>query len=117
VLEDGTGLFGWASTGLARDEEPAARVHELFALYLDPQRVGEGHGRRLMTHCLSDATQRGFGEIVLWVIEGNEPARRFYAAAGFDLDEDTEPQPYRDTGTLQVRLKRSLSEPVPFMTG
>lgn len=108
VLEDSEGLIGWASAGPARDEDADSGVAEVFAIYLDPARVGQGHGRRLMEHCFDVARGEGYRSIVLWVLAGNARADRFYRAAGFLPDESREPEPFRDTGATKLRLLRAL---------
>lgn len=111
LLEEGGRLVGWAAAGPARDEDLGQDVHELYAIYLEPDCVGRGYGRKLMQHCLDDAVERGFGEMVMWVLTGNERAQRFYAAAGFDRDARVEATPFRDTGAHKLRMVRSLIEP------
>ena len=59
VLVEEDEIIGWAATGPARDDDLDQSSHELLAIYLDPDRVGEGHGRALMKHSLGDAARRG----------------------------------------------------------
>lgn len=116
VLEEDGVICGWASTGPCRDEDlrapegagPGGVVLELYAIYLDPDLVGRGYGRALMTHCLAEARAAGHQEMVMWVLTGNERARRFYAAAGFRPDPRVEPAPFHDTGATKLRLRRDL---------
>lgn len=58
---------------IARD---GSRIH---ALYVHPARRGEGLGRILLDEA-KDARSR----LELWVLAQNMPARRFYAAQGFE---------------------------------
>ncbi|MDO4294465.1 MAG: GNAT family N-acetyltransferase, partial [Eubacteriales bacterium] len=51
-------------------------------LYVDPFFQGEGVGGRLLEHCLEIARREAAGS-VLWVLEKNERARRFYEHRGF----------------------------------
>jgi len=56
---------------------------ELLALYVEPSRWQGGHGSALLS--------AGFARMpqslqVLWVLEGNAPARQFYARHGFTPD-------------------------------
>lgn len=119
VLEEDGAIRGWVSAGRCRDEDlaaaddasPADVVHELYAIYLDPDLVGRGYGRALMEHCIAEARQAGHREMVMWVLTGNERARRFYAAAGFEPDERVAPEPFRDTGQTKLRLRRDLDPP------
>lgn len=53
---------------------------ELASLYVDPDRRGTGLGMALLEAGFARMPQP---EQVLWVLEGNAPARRFYASRGF----------------------------------
>jgi len=101
-------LLGWAATNPARDEDLGPGVHELAAIYLDAQRIGRGLGRELMAFCIADAVERGYREMIMWVLSGNERANRFYEAAGFVRDDRTPELPFRETGALKRRLVRSI---------
>lgn len=43
-------------------------------------------GTKLVREAEQMLRARGYGEIVLWVLEGNADARRFYEAMGFVPD-------------------------------
>ena len=109
VLEEGGEIRGWAAAGPARDDDLGDGSWELYAIYLDPARVGEGYGRALMTHCVNEAEAAGRAEMVMWVLTGNERARRFYAAAGFREDERVAARPFGDTGQTKLRMRRGLA--------
>jgi len=70
-------VVGYAMAGPNREG-----VGELFALYVLPgwQRHGAGHllWQRATTHL----RQAGFTEMILWVLDRNERARRFYERQG-----------------------------------
>jgi GNAT superfamily N-acetyltransferase len=108
VLEEDRRILGWAATGPARDDDLDESTYELYAIYLDPELVGQGHGRRLMEHCIADATARGHAAMSMWVLTGNERARRFYAAAGFEPDARVDAVPFADSGQTKMRMVRSL---------
>ncbi len=110
VLEQDGTILGWASTGPARDEDLGMETNELYAIYLDPELVGRGHGRVLMQYCIDDACERGFAEMSMWVLTGNERARRFYAAAGFVADPRVSPEPFGETSETKLRMVRSLAD-------
>jgi GNAT superfamily N-acetyltransferase len=77
---------GWATTGPSEDADADERTAELYAIYLEPDRVGTGVGRRLLEHAIEDLRARGFAAVTLWVLETNERARRFYEIAGWKHD-------------------------------
>ena len=59
---------------------------EVYAIYVLPEWWGRGAGRLLMAHVVRALAEAGQDDITLWVLEGNQRARRFYEAAGFRLD-------------------------------
>jgi ribosomal protein S18 acetylase RimI-like enzyme len=86
VAEDGARIVGFAVTGRSEDGDADERVAEVYAIYLDPERVGTGLGRVLFEHSVRDLADRGFETATLWVLESNARARRFYERAGWRLD-------------------------------
>jgi GNAT superfamily N-acetyltransferase len=86
VAEDGGAVIGWATTGPSEDADAEDRTGEVYAIYLEPDRVGTGIGRALFAHAVDDLRQRGFATVTLWVLETNERARRFYEIAGWKPD-------------------------------
>lgn len=52
---------------------------ELAALFIDPERIGEGYGRLLLLHALANAAQRGFRSLLLAADPG---AESFYSKYG-----------------------------------
>lgn len=59
---------------------------EVSLIYLSPDEVGKGVGRALFAYAVEDLRQRGYAQAVLWVLEGNGRARKFYEAAGWTPD-------------------------------
>jgi GNAT superfamily N-acetyltransferase len=64
----------------------AGEVGELYALYVHPSWWSTGTGRVLMSAVLTRLGAAGYAQGVLWVLEANERARRFYSRAGFAPD-------------------------------
>src|SRR5262245_58199661 len=90
VAEAGDGrIAGFAICGPERAEVPSAGCAEIYAIYVDPARIGSGVGRALFDWSVGDLRTRGFVDIVLWVLDTNELARRFYEAAGMAADGGT----------------------------
>lgn len=83
--EDGR-VVGFAVTGPSQDADADERTGELYALYLVPERFGQGIGKRLLDHSLGDLRGRGFRTVTLWVLETNEAGRRFYEREGWRAD-------------------------------
>jgi GNAT superfamily N-acetyltransferase len=87
VAEEDGRVVGFASTGLNRDEDLGDDPPpEVFAIYLVPDLWGRGIGRELESRALEDLAGRGFKHVVMWVLEGNERAVRFYAKSGWQPD-------------------------------
>ena len=91
------GVVGFASHGPEREvaaprphpltqRGAAGQVAELYAIYVDPRWWSTGTGRSLMDEVLAAARAEGYERIVLWVLEKNARARRFYERAGFGPD-------------------------------
>ncbi len=69
--------------GAARDDDLPGGTSEVYAIYVHPDAWSTGAGRALMTEAL---VQLGDVAVVLWVLEDNHRARRFYERAGFVAD-------------------------------
>ncbi|MPZ99320.1 MAG: GNAT family N-acetyltransferase [Dehalococcoidia bacterium] len=84
----------------------------LHWIHLDPAYVGTGIGRALMAHALDDLRERGYRAVVLWVLEGNARARRFYEIGGWTPDgahaERLFPAGGLDWPAVEVRYRREL---------
>jgi ribosomal protein S18 acetylase RimI-like enzyme len=89
LAEEGGRAIGFAVTGKSEDADADERTAELFAIYLDPDHVGTGLGRQMLSHAVDDLRGRGFRTATLWVLETNESARRFYELAGWTQDGAT----------------------------
>jgi GNAT superfamily N-acetyltransferase len=89
VAEDAGRPVGFAVTGPSEDADADERTGEVYAIYLEPDRVGTGVGRQLFGHAVGDLRARGFRTATLWVLESNEGARRFYDRAGWSADGTT----------------------------
>jgi len=74
-------VLGFSSFGQCRDDDlPAAS--EVYALYAHPTQWSRGLGRALMAATLDRVSR----PVVLWALEANARARRFYEIAGFRTD-------------------------------
>jgi ribosomal protein S18 acetylase RimI-like enzyme len=78
-------LAGFCIYGPTRDNEPP-EVAEIYAVNVHPQYWRRGAGRLLCEHALREAAAREHRAMTLWVMTGNEPARRFYERLGYAPD-------------------------------
>jgi ribosomal protein S18 acetylase RimI-like enzyme len=83
VVVDGGAVVGWATVGACRDADATPALGELWAIYVSPAHWRGGVGRALWEHGRARLARTGCTEAVVWVLEDNAPARRFYAALGF----------------------------------
>ena len=81
---DGT-IAGFCIYGPTRDEAPP-EIAELYAVNVHPAHWRRGAGRLLCEHALREAAARSHTAMTLWVLNGNERARRFYERLGYAPD-------------------------------
>ena len=60
----------------------------IFEMATHPARRRQGHARSVLARLLTDGRGRGARTACLQVLVGNEPAERFYRAAGFEPHHD-----------------------------
>lgn len=107
VAELGGEIVGFASTGPAREDPDRG---ELFAIYVLPDAWGSGAGRALMAGALAHLVESRFGDALLWVLEDNPRARRFYERAGWNTDGLTKVETVLGTDVPHVRYVTPLRE-------
>ena len=81
-------VLGYATTSPAKDQwlVPPEGAGELGNLYLDPDAIGTGLGRRLYEHSVADLAKRGFDPLVVWAFRDNRRAVSFYERMGLVID-------------------------------
>ncbi len=104
VAEEDGELVGFSYIGPS--ETPGAA--ELYAIHVDPSRVGTGVGRALMVQALKDLPSIGGDRAVLWVLTENETARTFYESGGWKPDGETRTEPINDVPVPQLRYCHPL---------
>lgn len=79
-------------------EYPSAGIGKLMQMAVDPQRQGEGIGRRLVV----EIERRAFGELGLHAIfcHARDTAYGFYASLGWEFDSDT----FMEAGVAHRRM-------------
>ena len=108
-LRDGEAV-GWTSVFWpCRDVDLAESAGEIAACYAIPEVWGQGVGHRMMDVASEWMRARGAEIIVLWVLEPNERAQRFYLRQGFELDgHRKEESMLADSGLVSVRMRLRL---------
>jgi GNAT superfamily N-acetyltransferase len=83
VAEHDGRVVAFATAGPSRD---TAEEGELYAIYALPEVWGTGAGPALMGAVIESFREAGFRTAVLWVLEDNPRARRFYEREGWAAD-------------------------------
>jgi GNAT superfamily N-acetyltransferase len=100
VAVDGADLVGFSYVG----PSPEDGVRELYAIHVDPAHIGAGVGKLLMVDALAHLGDHA----VLWVLEGNARARRFYERGGWSADGATRDDAIGGEPTRQLRYSRAV---------
>jgi GNAT superfamily N-acetyltransferase len=106
-------VHGVVDAGPTRDDDapigpdglPA--IGEVRSLYVDPSAQGGGLGGALLDAATAELLAQGSPELVLWVVEGNERARAFYARRGWAADGGRREVPVTGGALREVRYRRA----------
>jgi ribosomal protein S18 acetylase RimI-like enzyme len=104
---DGGTICGLATTGLCRDDDLPG-FGELLAIYVDPDCVRSGVGSLLIAAGRKRLSAIGIAEASLWVLDGNDAARRFYERDGWAFDGTRRTREYGGAPADEVRYRRKL---------
>jgi len=107
VAVDGATICGLATTGLCRDQD-LSNFGELMAIYVDPAYLHTGVGRSLMAAARERLHSVGVAAAVLWVLDGNVGARRFYERDGWRCDEVHRARSHGGVPVDEVRYRSML---------
>jgi len=106
VAEDEDGrIVGFASGGASRDPDAGA---EIYSIYLRPGDWGGGSGPELLHAAVAGLREAGHRDAILWVLEDNPRARRFYEREGWRLDGGHKVEPYLGVDVAEVRYRLAL---------
>lgn len=100
-------LVGYCDVGPARSED-VVETGEIYAIYVEPDLIGHGHGRPLIAAARSVLATIGHDRAELWVLDSNERARRFYEADGWRHDGRTKTEDFGGSEITEVRYVRDL---------
>jgi GNAT superfamily N-acetyltransferase len=115
VACDGDEVVGFVSlVAESRDDDVGQGTAEIAALYVDPERWRRGTGRALMDAALEALRRTGATEAALWVLEGNDRGRAFYAAYGLTPDGARQAS---DVGAPEIRLRCALRTAAATVSG
>lgn len=104
-VADGPGPLLGMATGYRPNDRPTTGW--LFAMWVRPERRGEGIGRQLVAAVEEWAASLDIDRLLLHVTDGNDGAARFYMSCGFVGTSDA-PEPLREGSDRVARTMRLL---------
>jgi len=108
-------LAGDAVVGIAvgyDDPDEPAGSRALVSMFVTPAHRGTGLSTRLIDAIAADARDDDVRELVLWVTDGNDAARKRYEHSGFVATGHSQPLP-RDPTLTEHRMTLDLSGAEP----
>lgn len=105
VAERDGRVIGFAHLGPSRDQD-APEAAELYGMYVEPEAVGTGVGRALMTAAMDWFRAGPWTDSILWTLPGDHRAARFYLAWGWAPDGAVKTQhtPLGDINEVRYRI-------------
>jgi ribosomal protein S18 acetylase RimI-like enzyme len=108
VAEDDAGrIVGWCTVAPSRDEDAEG---ELWGIYVLVDAWGSGAGTALMAAGVAALRESGYREVILWVLEDNPRARRFYEREGWALDGGRKEDEFLGVQVTEVRYRKAVSD-------
>jgi ribosomal protein S18 acetylase RimI-like enzyme len=101
VAVDGADVVGFTNYGQDR-EDPA--LGEVYAIYVDQDRLSTGIGRALMDEAVRRLRERNLTSVRLWVLAGNARGLTFYERYGFRPDGGRSTFVVEQPGELPIEL-------------
>lgn len=106
-------IAGFARAGITVDPRPGEDPvpGELRELYVDPDHWGTDVASLLHDRAIADLVAADFATAVLWVVDGNERAIRFYRRRGWRADGWRRTETVGTTTWQELRMRGQLSGP------
>jgi len=99
-------VVGVSAFGADRDLPGDEGRGEIWVLYVAPSHWGRGYGYALLRDAEDALAAAGRLDLSLWVLQGNDRARRFYERAGW-RDDDAR-KPFGGSGLDEVRYRKQV---------
>lgn len=100
-------IVGFTCIGKCRDSDVDHTYGEIWGIYLLPSCWRQGVGTELLLYDLSVLKNEGFNKVLLWVLEDNINARKFYEKYGFEYDGTKKELNFGNV-LSEIRYKRDL---------
>ncbi len=102
-------IVGFCSVGPGESSvDDATDPLVLHTIYLQPGHERRGIGGALIRHAEDGMRQMGARSAILWVLEENQPARRFYEASGWMRDGSVKEDEVWGQSVREVRYRKQL---------
>jgi len=88
-------------------DEDKPDAGDICAIYLLKDFWDKGYGREMMDFAITKLKRLGYKEVIIWVLEDNHRARKFYEKCGFTLDGGSKELDYGKTFTV-VRYSKII---------
>lgn len=109
AVDDEAGeLFGFTTFGAYRGTGEPETTGELWSINLRPEAWGKGIGAALLQSGMDGLRAAGYRDAVLWVLETNVRARRFYEKHGWKPDGHTKVDQRETFALHEVRYATPL---------
>lgn len=82
---------------------------EILSIYAHPHHWGQGHGRDVLAAGEAHLREEGFNRALLWVLDANSRARRFYELQGWSLGSGFRVEEIGGVQVTEVRYEKELS--------
>ena len=105
LTQVGGEIVGLVAVGASRDADAEG---ELLTIYVNPVHWGTGVGRELIRAGEERMRELGYGRVVLWMLDGNSRAQRFYESAGWTLDGERRTIEFVGQSMPEVRFVKQL---------
>ena len=109
VALDGQDIVGFVGFDRSRDPKSKNTTGEIWAIYVVPDRIGQGIGLALWDASREGLEDEGCTEVTVWLPLLHERTLRFHETAGFKREMNTaRTVPLDSVKVEEVRLKRPL---------
>jgi RimJ/RimL family protein N-acetyltransferase len=98
-------IVGFVGVGESRDPDADG---ELYTIYVHPDHWRSGIGRHLIRAGEDQMWELGYRRVVLWVLDGNERAQRFYESEGWTADGERRVLDFVGQSIPEVRYAKHL---------
>jgi ribosomal protein S18 acetylase RimI-like enzyme len=105
VVQDEQSVGGFITAGPIQEKGADPASAEVYELYVHPRLWGQRVSDELLASTLDALRGKWFTAAVIWVLEGNEHARKFYESQGWVDDGGRRPTFRRvDVGSMRYRM-------------